>query len=590
MTEPKIRILGEDVVGKISAGEVVERPASAVKELIENSIDAGADSISIEVESAGQALIRIADNGAGMSAEDARLACLRHATSKLRNIGDLDRLSTFGFRGEALASIAAVSRTEITTCRSGDNAGTALELESGQISRMKPVGRSRGTTVEVRNLFYNVPARRKFLKTEATELAEIASVIGHFIVSYPDVEFRFQSGSRTILHATKGMGDIDRMRLVLGADVAENMVDVGLSSGELSVRGYVSRPSSTRKDRASQLFFVNGRHVKSKILGDALYDAYTSMLERGRYPSAVLFVSIPSSAIDVNVHPTKLLVKFDNEKEVKTLITNAVRRRFDALKAEKALAQEVHFIQTPMPQSRGDAAGAGAFIADAPAVQGQFTYEINKDEVRSRSASWGWPSAKAGMITSGSGSAEIFQVGNCYIVRMGEDHIEITDQHAAHERVFYEYFTRVVSGGAHDLQSLLFPVRIDLSSNEAMVMSKAFEPFKRLGFYIEPFGERSYVVQSVPAILKDRDIKTVVMDALSDLSERDLNRVDIIDEMVKIMSCRAAVKAGDKLTVEEMYSVLDQLHKCELPFTCPHGRPTLIELKIDDLEKMFRRK
>ena len=586
MDDKKIRVLNEDVIGKISAGEVVERPASVIKELVENSIDAGAGSVDIDVEAAGQTLIRIADNGSGMCPEDAKTACLRHATSKICDISDLDRLNTFGFRGEALASIAAVSRMEMITSSGHDGAGVCLELESGVIRRTRPAGRDRGTTIEVRNLFYNVPARKKFLKKEATELAEIVNVAGRFIVSYPEVEFKLNHGGRTLLHATSGMGTSERIRLVLGGDVADQMIAVSLTAGKHAITGFVSRPSMTQKDRSTQLFFVNRRYVRSRMLGDALDTAYRSLLERGRYPAAVLFVDIPPSEVDVNVHPTKLLVKFDDEKVVRTAIVEAVSCKFNDLKG--VMASEASVRGCASDPSNVVLASTDAQMTEAPEVQAQFSYEIKNSAFPRTKAESYWPQAK--MSLSGRGSCDVFQVGGCFIVRLSSDGIEITDQHAAHERVFYEYFAKTTGGTVPEVQNLLFPVRIDLSAGEAVIMSKVTDVLKSLGFHVDFFGDRSYLVQAVPAVLKDRDIKTVILDALADLGEKDLGKIDIIDEMVKIMSCRAAVKAGDKLTTEEMTSILDSLYRCELPFTCPHGRPTVIELKVPELEKMFRRK
>lgn len=587
MNDKRIRVLDEDVIGKISAGEVVERPASVIKELVENSIDAVASSVDIDVESAGQTLIRIADNGSGMPPEDARIACMRHATSKIQDISDLDRLDTFGFRGEALASIAAVSQMELVTSSGHDGAGICLELESGEIRRTRPAGRDRGTTIEVRNLFYNVPARKKFLKKEATELAEIVSVVGRFIVSYPEVEFKLDHGGRTLLRATRGMGVLERIRIVLGGDVADEMVAVSLAAGGHVIKGFVSRPSITQKDRSAQLFFVNRRYVRSRMLGDALNTAYRSMLERGRYPAAVLFIDIPPSEVDVNVHPTKLLVKFDDERSVKTAILEAVSGKFNDLKSEMARAAS----------RSGPASGNSRVVfpdvndvpaEDAPAMQAQFSYEIKESAAPRTKAERYWPQTAKAVNDRGQG--DIFQVGDCYIVRIHGEGIEITDQHAAHERVFYEYFMKITGGTLPEMQNLLFPIRIDLSASESVIMSKIADTLSALGFNIEFFGDRSYLVQAVPAILKDRDIKTVILDALADLGGKDLGKIDLIDEMVKIMSCRAAVKAGDKLTAEEMLAILDSLYKCELPFTCPHGRPTVIGLKVPELEKMFRRK
>lgn len=590
MDHSKIRVLSEEVIGKISAGEVVERPASIVKELVENSIDAGSDSIDIDIEAAGQALIRVADNGCGMGQEDAKMACLRHATSKISEVGDLDRLNTFGFRGEALASIAAVSQMEIITRSMLEPSALSLQVESGEVRRVRPTGRDRGTTIEVRNIFYNVPARRKFLKKEATELAEMADVVGRFIVSYPNVEFKLSHGPKTLFRAPKSMGLEDRIRMVLGNEAGGEMVGISFNAGACAVSGFISRPSSTRKDRSGQLFFVNRRYVKSKMLGDVIDDAYGSMLERGRYPAAVLFVEVPPDGVDVNVHPTKLLVKFDDEKSVKSAVRDAIRVKFDELKREMSSVTAVPGGLTGSTPRADRSLPDQNTAHDAPGAQAQFIYDLTQEREAHKAPSWQWMHAYGrGSHTSGK-NHDMFQVGDCYIVRLNEELIEITDQHAAHERVFYEFFTKAVRGGAPEVQNLLFPVRLDLSASDAVIMSKLLDLFASLGFYVEHFGERSYLVQAVPAILKDRDVKTVVMDALSDLADKDLAKMDIVDEMVKIMSCRAAVKAGDKLSTDEMRSILDQLYGCELPFTCPHGRPTVIEIKVDDLEKMFRRK
>ncbi len=583
MEHPKINILSEAVIGKISAGEVVDRPASAVKELIENSIDAGSDSIEVEIHSAGQSLIRIADNGEGMTLEDAKLACKRHATSKINDIDDLDRISTLGFRGEALSSIAAVSQMDLTSRNESDDAGVYVYFESGQIQKIRPAGRARGTTVEVRNLFYNVPARRKFLKKESTELAEIAGVVGRFVLAHPDIEFKLNHGDRTLLHATKEMGALERIRLVLGADIADHMMEITFSSGKYNISGFVSRPSSTRKDKRAQVFFVNKRFVRSKILSDAAYGAYRSLLERGRYPAVVLHLTVPSADIDVNVHPTKLLVKFRDEQVIRGTVTDAIRAGFNEMK-------------TVSPDTRPEAPAfsaesdhGGSVILETPEVQTEFAYEVK----RNSTVVDGGAESSAAIFRDETLPVErddMVQLGDCYIVRVKNECITIMDQHAAHERILYELFSKAVESAPVDSQNLLFPVRMDLSAGESIIMEKIIDKFKVLGFQIEPFGERSYVVQSVPAVLNDGDIKKVIYDVLSDLSSYDLNKINIIDELIKLTSCRAAIKAGDALTKGEMHSLFEQLKKCSLPFTCPHGRPTVSEITIDELEKRFRRK
>lgn len=581
----KIKVLNEDVIGKISAGEVVERPASVIKELVENSMDAGADSVDVEIQSGGRALIRVADNGSGMAPDDARMACYRHATSKITDIADLERVRTLGFRGEALASIAAVSQMELTSSAGSGGDGAFLYLESGQIIRSRPAGRERGTTVEVRNLFYNVPARRKFLMKESAELAEIMNVIGRFIVSYPGIEFKLTQGTRCLLHAPRNMDVLGRIKLVMGGDVSDHLVHVSDSRDGSKITGYVSRPSSTRRDRRAQMFFVNGRFVKSRLLSDIVHNSYRSMLERGRYPSAVLFLDVPQSELDVNVHPTKLQIKFEDERSVRDVISGAIEKKFDEIKQEKRAAG-------PDPAVREETreTGARAPVFAEEEVQTEFSYDLPRTSVRSDTYLDKLAHASPAIRASYRTDEDIFQVGDCYIVQIRSGEITITDQHAAHERILYEFFSKASDSSPVEVQNLLFPVRVELSASEAVIMSKVIENFRMIGFHIEPFGDRSYVVQAAPAILKDRDVRTVIYDILADLASAAPAKITQVDELVKLASCRAAIKAGDPLNAEEMFSLLGQLHRCELPFTCPHGRPTVISITVRELEKMFRRK
>ncbi len=572
MTKSKIHVLSDQVIGKISAGEVVERPASAVKELVENSIDAGADSIRIDIQDAGQSLIRVADNGEGMSDEDVKSACMRHATSKIEDIKDLEDITTMGFRGEALASIAAVSQMEITTYDGSADSAVYLYLEGGEIRKASPAARVRGTTIEVRNLFYNVPARRKFLKREATELAAIMETAGRLILSNPHIEFKLSRGGRDLLYAAREMGILERIRLVMGGDVADHMLEVAAPDGKYRISGYVSRPSNTRKDKGAQMFFVNNRFVRSRLLSGSIQDAYTSLLERGRYPSCVLSLSLAPSGLDVNVHPTKLLVKFDDEKEVRKAVREAVKARFDEIKQGPAMDE------TSGPADAQEESRKRAVLVEDREVQSEFAYHIPEKTGKAEGA---------GVVHA---RGDLFQIDGCYIVRIRENMVTITDQHAAHERILYEYFSKAVENRNVLAQNLLFPVRLDLSAGEAVLMDKLIDKFGLLGFQIDLFGRDSYVVQAAPPVLKDSDIKTVVYDVLSDLASHDLARIDPVEELVKLTSCRAAIKAGDRLNQREMEILLADLDQCDLPFTCPHGRPTSFDITVEEMEKRFRRK
>ncbi|MBF0494409.1 MAG: DNA mismatch repair endonuclease MutL, partial [Candidatus Omnitrophica bacterium] len=533
----KIRMLSADVVGKIAAGEVVERPASVVKELVENSFDAGADSVTIDIENAGKTLIRIADNGIGMEAEDLKLAPLAHTTSKIKDIDDLERLDTFGFRGEALASISAVSEVEITSSTGLSDSGTFLKVEGGNMQKIRPAARVRGTTIEVKNLFFNVPARKKFLKKESTELAAIIDVAGRFILSHPASEIKMTSGGKIIFSAGKNMSPVERMRVVLGSDIADHMIKLDHSEGKYRLHGYISTPAVTRKNRLSQVFFVNRRFVRSRALNNALDEAYKSMLERGRYPAAVLFIEIPADSVDVNIHPTKLLVKFEDEPLLEKITVASVRAKFEEL---KTLPRRGTF-GVPGKTNEHVREEKQPALTDLSEIQKEFEYNLKPAKgyslnERSFYTAAAAPASAAENIFLKYG--KIFQIGGCYIIQIKDDSLTIIDQHAAHERVYYEYFKKMISEHAEDMQNLLFPVRIDLTPKEAVLMEKLKDNFKILNFDIEPFGDNSYIVQAIPAILKDRNIKEIVHDVLADASGALAAKSDLNDEMVKYMSCR----------------------------------------------------
>lgn len=584
----KIKILDEDTVGKIAAGEVVERPASVVKELIENSIDAGADSIEIEIQGAGQTLIRVADNGEGMRLEDAKLACNRHATSKISTARDLDHITSLGFRGEALASIAAVSQVDIITKTGLDDSGIYLYFESAQIQRIRPAARSKGTTVEVRNLFYNVPARKKFLKKDSTEMAEIVSVVEKFILSYSRVGFKLVHGSRIILDAPLKLTLEDRVRSVMGEEMSRGMLKVSAHSGEMKLEGFVSRPSLTKKDKRSQVFFLNGRFIRSRGLSEALQRAYKSTLERGRYPASLLFIEMPPETFDINVHPAKLQVKFQDEVSVRNMLEDMISRAFEGLKVQ---ADPIAGIDLARPVVNEEEIHDREISPLLPIAETQKEFGYSYEDRGGERASTN-PGDIFRLTRTGSpGGKRIFLgAGDCYLVEADGEGIVITDQHAAHERVLYELFTKGFEDSIVESQNLLFPVRIDLSSSEAIVMDKLKGDLEKLGFQIEPFGERSFLIQGVPAILKDRDVKTLVVDVLADMSVPGMKKTEMADEFLKIVACRSAVKAGTRLSDVEAEDLLRQLGKCRLPFTCPHGRPTKVRISVDDLEKMFRRK
>lgn len=581
----KIKVLPSDVVGKIAAGEVVERPASVVKELVENSIDAGSGSITIDIENAGTGLIRVSDNGTGMSSEDVKVSCMPHSTSKIEKISDLEHLFTLGFRGEALSSITSVSQTDIITRAREEDVGTYVYIESGEVLKVRPKARPVGTTVEIRNLFYNVPARRKFLKKAPTELAQIVNITGRFIISRPDIEFKLLNSGRTLLHAGKGTGLVERIRLVMGKDIADNMFPVSGSGAGVSVEGYVTRPAYTRKDRKAQMFFVNRRFIHSRAVSDSMNSAFHSMLERGRFPGGVLFFEISPEKVDINIHPAKLLAKFEDEKFIRELTERTIKQGFERIKrSDNTITGDKALAKTEDRSLQKDPLGS-----EAEESQEEFKYDYVKKGTAGYMPRTG---SMAPVFSEVKARKEenLFQFNDSYIVQMSEDAVRIIDQHAAHERVLYEFFSNASQNGRVERQNLLFPVRFDLSPSEQMLMERMLPHFGSMGFNIEDFGNRSYVVQSVPAFIKDSDIRQVILDVLHDMKKVNYRNIEPVEEIVKRTACRAAIKAGDPMTRQEMLSLLRQLYDCELPFTCPHGRPVVINITLAELEKRFHRK
>ncbi len=571
----KIKILPKNIVNKIAAGEIVERPASVVKELVENSLDAESKNISIEVKKAGKQLIRVADDGLGMTPEDAELSCLRHSTSKISSSDDLENIKTLGFRGEALASISSVSNMRVISCIDSKQGATDIYLEGGDIIDKKITGRAKGTTVEVRDLFFNTPARRKFFKTDTTEFSHITNIVGHFILAFPDVEFKLTHGGKNIFNITKDMDLKDRINCVLGKDLFDNLLKIDSVESLFKLHGYISKPEYTRKNRRSQIFFVNKRYIQNSTLSHALYQGYFSLVERGRYPAAVVFMDIKPNQIDVNIHPTKLEIKFLSQSIVHDKFQNAVRQTIQKFKLESG--EETNFGSTARIQdnikTRFDSKNFQKKELSFDFEKSQNIFEeLSYDEYLETE------------------QGEFYQLDNTYIVNVFFDKIRITDQHAAHERILYEIFSKAIKEGKIQKQNLLLPERIDLSREDIILLKQKKNLFNKMGFEIEEFGQGSFNIQAIPAILKEKNTKKIFRDILDDIKDLGKGKQNLTEEIVKITACKAAIKAGDKLSVREIQMLLRDLKQCELPFTCPHGRPTQIEIDKRELEKRFHRK
>ena len=580
-----IHILPDDVASQIAAGEVVERPASVVKELVENSLDAGATHLTIVVEGAGKKLIEVADNGQGIPSDELSLALARHSTSKLSTAADLFNITTLGFRGEALASIASVSRFTITSRTQDVEMGVRLLIEAGQTeSPPQPVGAPHGTVVRVEDLFYNVPARRKFLKTDSTERRQIDDLVTRYALAYPLVRFQLDQEGRNALQ-TSGSGDRREVLAALfSTDIARQMLEVNSEYDAFRVSGFISPTSLTRSNRRGITLFINGRWVQDIALSTALIQGYHSMLMVGRYPMAALFIDLPPNQVDVNVHPTKAEVRFTDPDEVFTGVQRSVRRALLAYSPVPSVQAQVRW-SPPEPSIRSDQVGWQRPASDPhrfPAA-GQGPHESGDQPQQPPAAQPALSAADVPLLRL------IGQVGSAYLVAEGPDGLYLIDQHAAHERILFEKFMAQRSQQVAS-QALLDPVTVELNSASARLLEEQLPAMENLGFEIEAFGPNAYKVRRMPALLVGSDPAAAVRSVIDDFEEDETPLQNEIEAKIIGRVCkRAAVKAGKSLSFEEQKALLRDLEACQSPRTCPHGRPTMIHLSIDLLERQFGR-
>ena len=565
-----IKVLDKKLVAQIAAGEVVERPASVVKELVENSLDAGSSQIVVEVKGGGVTLIRVTDNGTGIPADEAALAFERYATSKIGSLADLQSIHSLGFRGEALPSIAAVAQVEVAACVAGETAGTYLNLEDGVVVERKSQGRPQGTTITVRNLFHKVPARLKFLKSTATENSHIANVVSQYAFAYPEVGFTlFVDGRKTL--RTSGRGQlVDSVIEVYGVETASHMLEVkgtewesGTSSSQ--VTGMVGSPEVSRSSRNYLSFFVNRRWVNSRLLTWAVAEAYHGLLMTGKHPVAVLNLSLPPEVVDVNIHPTKSEVKFQNERQVFGTVQKAVR--------------ETLMGQMPVP---GIEEAATAYMSPSGRGQALWTPATNRSRPTAPS-----PEATPMMAISLPALRVLGQLTSSYIVAEGPDGLYLIDQHAAHERILFEKVSDQRRRHTIEVQGLLEPVTFDVSPKQGEALQAHGEDLAAFGFSIEPFGDRTYLVRAVPHVLSAADWPGMLKELLESVAEEGAG--DWMEKATISIACHGAIKAGKALTVDEMRELVRQLEQAATPHTCPHGRPTMIQLSSSQLRREFGR-
>jgi DNA mismatch repair protein MutL len=572
-----IHILPEEVASAIAAGEVVERPASVAKELVENALDANAQRVEVVVERGGSGLIEVADDGAGIPAAEVPLAVARYSTSKLQTAEDLFRIQTLGFRGEALASIGAVARMELITKTAEAETGTRLLVEGAKVGKTETIGAPQGTVVRVRDLFFNVPARRKFLKSETTERRHISSLVTNYALAYPDVRFRLIQEGRSSFQSS-GKGDRrEVLAAIYGVETARQMISIPpMKDTPFQVEGFISPPSVHRGNRRQMTFFVNGRRVHDSSLSAAVLQAYHSLLMVGRFPLTVLFLEIPPSWVDVNVHPTKAEVRFRQQDKIFSVLQRVVR----ATLLQQAPAPSLHLEQRwGLEGWRG---GSNAITPD---------WALTQDISRERQAEPGvdlQPALPGGDVPL---LRAVGQVGAAYLVAEGPDGLYLIDQHAAHERVLFEALMGSVEQGEVMIQALLEPTTVDLTPDQASLLEGHIVVLKKLGFEVESFGQRSFRLRAIPAILADGNPEQVLRAVVEDFEEDETPLVDEIEARVAARVCkRGAVKAGQVLSLAEQEKLLRDLESCRSPRTCPHGRPTMIHLSVETLERQFGRR
>lgn len=608
----RIRIMPEDLANKIAAGEVVERPASVVKELTENSLDAEATNILIEIQAGGKKLIRISDNGLGMSRDDALLAFERHATSKIKCFQDLDEIHTLGFRGEALPSIAAVSRLRLITLARDETAGLSINIEGGTIKKVVSVGCPPGTSLEVRDLFYNTPARLKFLRTELTELQQIGRMITQQALANHQVSFRFFNARHPVLDAP-GVSQVDqRLAALFGINLARKLHPLDTKKSDISLTGYVSHFEFSKSDRESQYLFVNKRPVRNQLISKSTIEVYSNIFPKGRHPAIFLFLELDPRNVDVNVHPAKAEVKFRQPQTIMDLVKEGLKKAWVRTQANYPThsfsGYEKESVPISLPRKEKSGRSAGDEAGDFP--QERFTLENPQERGATNVTSH--QTTPSGVDTSPNVFRKapqirglspqlplkalkqyrvLGQLQSSFIILEIEKGLLLLDQHCAHERVLYERFLKYIHEGKMESQHLLFPEKIELPLSQALSVEKKLHYFGELGFQVEPFGGNCFLIRAVPALLQNKDCTNLVLE-LSELICREYQfsqKASLVEEIAKQVACHGAVKSHQNLQMEEMRALIKELENTEYPFTCPHGRPVTLLLDLDEIKKRFLR-
>lgn len=591
----RIRLLSEHVANQIAAGEVVERPASVVKELVENSLDAEARRVTVSIKNGGRSLINIADDGFGMGRDDALLALEQHATSKISKAEDLHSITSLGFRGEAIPSIAAVSRFTLTSRERGTLSGTQIEIAGGKIISVSDVGAAEGTVVEVRNLFFNLPARRKFLRSIPTETAHIEHIVTLCALAHSQVAFRLVVDGREVFNLAPTKDLLGRLREFHGARLAEELLAVDLTRGEVRVTGYIGKPGVSRADRRQQHLFVNQRPVESKGINYALLEGYHTALMRGKFPVTFLFLDIDPEVVDVNIHPAKREVRFRDEFVVRQCVIDAVRA---ALEPEVAGLHPVQSEGWPKAEPRAFGGQTAVLPSSTPPP---LVLRTTSDSASSPLQQPTMPLPLEGEI-SATPSTEIRTdeglwrilgvIGQLYVLVESPEGLVLMDQHAAHERVLFEKMLRELETDSAPAQKLLLPLTLELDARDAVFLHANQKTLHKLGIGVSEFGEKTFLIDALPPYFSTANLAQTFRNIIDELRQtgEEVHSRRLSEERIATTVCRHAVKARDPLRGEELRALLQQLHQCELPYTCPHGRPTMIQMSYAELEKKFGRK
>ncbi len=608
-----IQLLPDHIANQIAAGEVIQRPASAVKELLENAVDAGATDIQLIINDAGKQLIQVVDNGCGMSETDVRMAFERHATSKIREIEDLFRIKTMGFRGEALASIAAVAQVEVKSKRQGDAAGTFLEIENSMVKRQEPVAMPVGTSIAMKNLFFNVPARRNFLKSNASEMRHIVDEFVRVSMAYPEVFFSLTANGQQLFHLEKGTLK-QRIVQLLGNQYNAKLVSVAENTDYMNIYGFIGKPETARKTRGDQYFFVNKRFIKSAYLNHAVANAFHELIGADSFPTYVLFIDLDPAQVDINVHPTKQEIKFEDEKIIYAFVQAAIKHALAQFSITPTLdfdldpsIQQLDAVSKPFTQQQQAAASASELYQTF--TQKNVAHKIEPGQ-KSDLKHWNqYPSSSiqtqdqyrdAGGQTPKTitqtpnhflfADQEIQQFLNTYLVAAGPRGMVVIQQQNAHERILYERYLAAIDGKAVSTQRSLFPSNLHLSPQDSVLLNELLPDLQQMGYHIEPFGKDSYVIQGTPADVEQGN-ETMAIELLLEQFKHYTSdpKFSKREKLIRSLARQHSIKSGQVLTQKERKQLVEDLFACLQPNATPNGFPTYTELKQDDLEKLFGR-